>query len=88
MFTRRPPYEVDSSAEDRSKPPIRRGLLQREEWNELWDVLVVCWSPDPLERPTASELEAILRTIFQPPITHSFPSRSSSFLKTDATQAE
>ena len=66
MFTRRPPYEVDGSAEDRSKPPIRSGLLQREEWNELWDVLVVCWSPDPLDRLTASELEAILRKIYQP----------------------
>ena len=86
MFTRRPPYEEDSSAEDRSKPPMRRGLLRREQWNELWDILVICWSPDPLDRPTASELEAILRRIYQPTITHS--SWSSSFLKTDATQTE
>ena len=66
MFTRRPPYEADSNAKDRSKPPRRRGLLRRQEWNELWDVLVVCWSPDPLDRPTASELEASLHLIFQP----------------------
>jgi hypothetical protein len=38
----------------------------REEWNKLWEVLVVCWSTDPLDRPTASELEAMLRMILQP----------------------
>ena len=67
MFTRRPPFEVDSCPNDRSKPPRRKGRLMREEWNNLWEVLVVCWSPDPLDRPTASELEARLRKIFQPP---------------------
>ena len=65
MFTRRPPYEGESSASDRSKPPSRTGRLIRDEWNQLWDVLVVCWSTDPLDRPTASELEASLRDIFQ-----------------------
>ena len=65
MFTRRPPHDVDSTADDRSKLPRRKGRLMREEWNKLWDVLVVCWSPDPLDRPTASELEANLRKIFQ-----------------------
>ena len=65
MFTRRPPHDVDSTANDRSKLPRRKGRLMREEWNKLWDVLVVCWSPDPLDRPTASELEANLRKIFQ-----------------------
>ena len=64
MFARRPPYDGDSSAKDRSKLPSRTGRLKREEWNELWDVLVICWSPDPLDRPTASELEASLRKIF------------------------
>ena len=38
----------------------------REEWTELWDILVACWSTDPLDRPTASELEERLRKIFQP----------------------
>ena len=66
MFTRRPPYEEDSSSEDRSKPPMRTGLLKPKVWNDLWDILVVCWSPDPLYRPTASELEANLRKILQP----------------------
>ena len=66
MFTRRPPYEGDSTANDRSKPPRRTGRLNREEWNKLWEVLVVCWSADPVDRPTASELEASLRKVFQP----------------------
>ena len=66
MFTRRPPYEEDSSPNDRSKPPMRKGRLNSVEWNELWEVLVVCWSADPLDRPTASELEASLRSILQP----------------------
>ena len=66
MFTRRPPYEVDSSVYDRSKPPMRTGRLKRVEWDELWNVLVDCWSADPLDRPTASELEASLRSILQP----------------------
>ena len=66
MFTRRPPYEGDSCSKDRSNLPRRKGRLTREEWNELWEVLVVCWSPDPLDRPTASELEASLREIYQP----------------------
>ena len=66
MFTRRPPYEENSSPNDRLKPPMRTGRLKRVEWNELWDVLVVCWSADPLDRPTALELVASLRWIFQP----------------------
>ena len=66
MFTRQPPYEGDSSVNDRSKPPVRTGCLKRVEWDGLWDVLVDCWSTDPLYRPTASELEASLRKIFQP----------------------
>jgi hypothetical protein len=66
MFTRRPPYAEDSTANDRSKPPGRTGRLMREEWNKLWEILEVCWSTDPLDRPTASELEARLRMIFQP----------------------
>ena len=60
------PYEGDSYSKDRSKLPRRKGRLTREEWKELWEVLVVCWSPDPLDRPTASELEASLRKIYQP----------------------
>jgi hypothetical protein len=75
MFTRRPPYEGNSTANDRTKPPRRTGRLNIKEWNKLWEVLVVCWSTDPLERPTASELEARLRMIFQP---------SSSFLMAEA----
>ena len=66
MFTRQPPYEGNSSASDRSRPPARIGLMMREEWTELWDILVACWSTDPLDRPTASELEERLRKIFQP----------------------
>ena len=66
MFTRQPPYEGNSNAIDRSKPPARIGLLMREEWNELWEILEDCWSTDPLDRPTASELEARLRKTFQP----------------------
>ena len=66
MFTRQPPYGENSSAADRSKTPARIGLLIREEWTELWNILVFCWSTDPLDRPTASELEASLRNIFQP----------------------
>ena len=66
MFTRQPPYGENSSAADRSKTPARIGLLVREEWTELWNILVFCWSTDPLDRPTASELEASLRNIFQP----------------------
>ena len=65
MFTRQPPYEGNSNASDRSKPPARIGLLLREEWNNLWEILMVCWSTDPLYRPTSSELEARLRNIFQ-----------------------
>ena len=64
MFTRRPPYEIDSSADERSKPPRRKGRLMREEWDDLWVILVVCWSADPFDRPTASELEVALRNIF------------------------
>ena len=64
MFTRRPPYDGDSSADERSKLPRRKGRLTRGEWNDLWDILVVCWSADPLDRPTASELEVALRNIF------------------------
>ena len=67
MFTRQPPYDGNSSANDRSKPPARIGLLMRKEWTKLWEILLVCWSTDPLDRPTASELEARLRKIFQPP---------------------
>ena len=66
MFTRLPPYEGDSNASDRSKPPARIGLLMGEEWNKLWEILEDCWSTDPLDRPTASELEARLRKVFQP----------------------
>ena len=66
MFTRQPPYEGNSSASNRSKPPARIGLLMKEEWNKLWEILEACWSTDPLDRPTASELEARLRKIFQP----------------------
>jgi hypothetical protein len=79
MFTRRPPYDGDSTANDRSKPPRRSGRLNRGEWDKLWEVLVDCWSKDPLDRPTASELEATLRMIFQP---------RSSFLMADETQAK
>ena len=82
MFTRRPAYEVDSSLNNRSKPPRRRGRLVREEWNELWEILVVCWSTDPKDRPTATELEARLSEIAR----RSF--LPSSFLMADATQAE
>ena len=66
MFIRQPPYEGNSSTKDRSKPPARIGLLMKEEWNKLWEILEACWSTDPLDRPTASELEARLRKIFQP----------------------
>lgn len=66
MFIRRPPYDGDSSAKNRSKPPSRTGRLNREEWDKLWEVLVTCWSADPLDRPTASELEASLLKIFKP----------------------
>jgi hypothetical protein len=38
----------------------------REEWNKLWEILEVCWSTDPLDRPTASPFEARLRMIFRP----------------------
>ena len=55
---------MDSSADERSKPPRRKGRLAHGEWNDLWDILVVCWSADPLDRPTASELEVALRNIF------------------------
>ena len=82
MFTQQPPYEQDSSAKDRSKPPRRIGLLKREDWNELWEILVVCWSADPLDRPTASDLEARLAEIA------GRSSLRSSFLMADATQAE
>ena len=82
MFTQQPPYEQDSSAKDRSKPPRRIGLLKREDWNELWEILMVCWSADPLDRPTASDLEARLSEIA------GRSSLRSSFLMADATQAE
>ena len=82
MFTQRPPYDGDSSAKDRSKPPGRIGLLMREEWNDLWKILVLCWSADPLDRPTASDLEARLSEIAGRSIL------SSSFAMADATQAE
>jgi hypothetical protein len=38
----------------------------RGEWNKLWEILEDCWSMDPLDRPTASKLEARLHMIFQP----------------------
>ena len=63
MFTQKPPYEKDSSAKDRSKPPRRIGLLKHEDWNKLWEILVDCWSADPLDRPTASDLESKLSEI-------------------------
>ena len=34
-----------------------------KEWNKLWEILEVCWSADPFNRPTASELEARLSEI-------------------------
>ena len=82
MFTKKPPYEEGSSAKDRSKPPRRVGLLKHEDWNTLWEILVDCWSADPLERPTASDLEARLSEIARLSIL------PSSFLMADATQAK
>ena len=80
MFTRQPPYEWNSSATDRSRPPARIGLLMREEWNKLWEILEDCWSTDPLDRPTASELEARLRKTFQPePLALHLENRNFSF---------
>ena len=73
MFTQNPPYEKDSSAKDRSKLPMRKGPLVHEEWNKLWEILEVCWSADPFDRPTASDLEARLPEI-------------ASFLTADANQ--
>ena len=64
MFNQRPPYDGDSTAEDRSKLPRRIGRLTHKDWNKLWEILEVCWSADPLDRPTASDLEARLRKIF------------------------
>jgi hypothetical protein len=64
MFNQRPPYEMDSAADDRSELPARIGRLMHKEWNKLWEILEVCWSTDPLDRPTASDLEARLRKIF------------------------
>jgi hypothetical protein len=66
MFTQQPPYKGNSTANDRSKPPRRTGRLNLEEWNKLWEILEVCWSTYPLDRPSASALEAWLHTIFQP----------------------
>ena len=66
MFNHRSPYDWNSSAEDRSKLPRRIGRLMHKYWNKLWEILEVCWSADPLDRPTASDLEARLRKIFQP----------------------
>ena len=82
MFTQRPPYDGSSTAEDRSKLPRRIGRLMRDEWNKLWEILEVCWSADPLDRPTASDLESML-----PEIAGLSLSRSS-FLMADATQTE
>ena len=64
-FARRPPYDMDSTAYDRSKPPRRGGRLMRMEWYRLWKILEVCWSTNPSDRPTASELEARLLNIFE-----------------------
>jgi len=64
MFTLRSPFDGESSAKDRSKPPGRIGRLMHKDWNKLWEILEVCWSTDPLDRPTASDLEARLRKIF------------------------
>jgi hypothetical protein len=66
MFTQQPPYEEDSNANDRSEPPKRIGRLMHKEWSKLWEILEECWSTDPLYRPTASDLVARLRIIFQP----------------------
>ena len=75
MFTQRPPYDGNSSAKDRSKLPRRKGRLMDKEWDKLWEILEVCWSADPFDRPTASDLEARLPEIAQ-------------FLTADATQPE
>ena len=95
MFTQQPPYDGDSSAKDRSKPPRRIGLLRLEDWNKLWEILVVCWSADPLDRPTASDLEARLSEIAgRSSLRSSFLKADvsgvsrSSFLVADATQTE
>ena len=80
MFTQQQPY--DSSAKDRSKPPGRIGPLKREDWNKLWEILVVCWSANPLDRPTASDLVARLHESAGRPFLR------SSFLIADANQAE
>ena len=64
MFTRRPPYDGDSTPNERSKPPRRKGHLMHKDWNKLWKILEVCWSADPSDRPTALELEVRLRNIF------------------------
>ena len=95
MFTQQPPFDGDSSAKDRSKPPRRIGLLKLEDWNKLWEILVVCWSADPLDRPTASDLEARLSEIAgRSNLRSSFLKADvsgdsrSSFLMADATQAE
>ena len=82
MFTQKPPYEKDSIAKDRLKPPQRIGHLTSEDWNELWEILEVCWSADPLDRPTVSDLKAKLSEMAG----RSF--LRSSFLMADATQAE
>ena len=82
MFTQKPPYEKDSIAKDGSKPPQRIGHLTSEDWNELWEILEVCWSADPLDRPTVSDLEARLSEMAG----RSF--LRSSFLMADAIQAE
>ena len=65
MFTQKPPYDGSSSAEDRSKLPMRKGPLVHEEWNKLWEILELCWSADLFDRPTASDLEARLPEIAQ-----------------------
>ena len=80
IFTQQQPY--DSSAKDRSKPPGRIGPLKREDWNKLWEILVVCWSANPLDRPTASDLVARLHESAGRPFLR------SSFLIADANQAE
>ena len=80
MFTQQQPY--DSSAKDRSKPPGRIDPLKREDWNKLWEILVVCWSANPLDRPTASDLVARLHESAGRPFLR------SSFLIADANLAE
>ena len=54
---------MDSSAIDRSKLPDRKVLLKDSKWDKLWEVLEGCWSPDPSDRPTATELAARLSEI-------------------------